>query len=402
MSRKVEKFGTEEKLVTAITLLIAIALIVVDHYTTDPDRKKYLIESSVFVAIVGAATTYIRHSQKAFVKKIKELNDTSKNLVLEKTRDAIEKSEKKFTKLLDSASISFQTKITSYEKEYVEAIQTMIQNFAYSNRVENIYAIDYSDPLDWWNESMTAYLAILTKWKSEDNKNRNVHRIFILNKLDFQSDLTKRTLFFHSLLGLKTYLISFEYFESLFNDYFSTINSNLQENHKIIPRELVVWRESSTKVNGYEKVYGYQSYWTLDEGRNDMNMHKKEENLHVKDISGKRISKPSILFDFLDEDKFKTIDKRENTSHFKKIIENYCNFVDSITKEDSHNLLCFKKSCLIDQEVEGKTIKRINEEKLHEIDNQEKPFGILIDFPFPKMNYYEEILKHYKNQNYSK
>jgi len=380
-------------IVAIILLFIAVFLFVIQKSSANiKEPNLFYIQFLGAFSVIGSIILVVYQAQ----------NKKFENKIDSKVNDVVKSSELKFSKLVNSASISFQTKITSYEKEYVESIQAMVENFKHSNRVENIYAIDYSDPLDWWNDSMTAYLAILTSWKNQDNKNREIHRVFIFNKLDFQNDLTKRTIFFHALLGLKTYFYSYEYFTKLFKTFFTEHNKKRMHEglNELKPKEFVIWKGSKTEVNEFEEVYGYQSFWSLDEGRNDMVNVKKPETLKVTNLAGEEIDKKPLLFEFLDSEDLKNKSKRKKSDCLSKLPDMYYSFAVMLTNPNSDNLIEINKTSLDESIKDNKKVYKINDEKIAELNSKNIPFGVLLDFTTPRINCIESALEIYKNKTY--
>lgn len=295
------------------------------------------------------------------------------------------------------ATIIYKTNISSYDQIHINLLQQMIKQLKIvSNHNPHIYAIDYSTPLEWWNESMTAYLAICSKWQNKINAQspisnisyRLLSRIFIYDELDLSNPLTIRTIFLHTQLGFNTYVFSYKSFIKLFNDY---VKINSFKNLK--PKELLLFENSNPSIKiklvdgtSYESVLGYQSYWKIDGRREDMNEIKRKLELSkdnnngkvkVNNIQGNPVD-TDLLFEILDYQSLK------NTVH-EKTPDNYLNFI---------KLILLHPNNLIEVSQTG------NIDDIYRRAKTDKYFGLYFNMEEPKNDVIESLLKKYLEIQY--
>lgn len=190
---------------------------------------------------------------------------------------------------LDKAEIVFKTDIKPFTNEHIKAIQEIFESLAIKKYFKDIFILDDTSPSIWWSESMLGYLAVQGAWSNHCSMdhvhNGKVHRIFIFSQGELESTMGKKIIQYHSLLGLETYVVLEEVFNSIWEEYIfghELYNQKLEYSpgnmlyrHK---KEFVVWElkdEHDPLIAYYAEVSkpeevsnkdicGYQSFWPID------------------------------------------------------------------------------------------------------------------------------------------
>jgi len=319
---------------------------------------------AIFITIIFAMYAVIKSNNSNFRLEIEKINCNSENRI---------------KNLLHGARIVYETQIDGYNKDHVNAVTKCITQL---EGATHIYAIDNSNPIHWWNNSMTAYLAILAKWKSE-GKSREVSRIFIFNDEDFHNILTAKTIQFHILLGFNTFVYSYESFVEIFNKFKKTLSSKCI----IEPKELLIWDGEISKYPNLtlsepsktlKNILLYQSFWNIDKYRESMK-RVRDNNGIIKNYYGKKLEgseRPKIFFEFLSEN----IKKRKDNSTgvcYKDLPEQYKALIKYLTLEDN-----------------AKPVKDMGDVT----DVTLKYFGIKIFNDLPMIETVQDILTRYKRK----
>lgn len=204
--------------------------------------------------------------------------------------------------------IVFAANIEDYNDKHLNALKKILNELD-KKSVDKIYAIDNSDPIQWWSETMTGYMALLSNWKAQ-KPGREVYRIFVLSKNNLLSYILPKTLTLHSLMGLRTYVFSEDEYNQLFNQFCDEMSKSNEE-ILIKKREILIWENSHQNgadciVNDsndrWENITCYLSFWDIgvsqSERKMGMNVESHEwDNYHGKKISTKEIK--DMWFDFI-------------------------------------------------------------------------------------------------------
>lgn len=246
---------------------------------------------------------------------LKEINTNYTNI-----KEELRTSREHFNHLVGNADIVLKIDIEPLNDNHIKALQKILTGLP--NDVNTIYAIDNSDPRQWWSESMLGYLAIQSSWVRRNNV-RKVKRFFVFkNIFDVNSKSTQKLIFLHILNGLDTYIILQNDYEKLFNN-FKPQDVNL--NYK----EFFIWNDITeqtnhsnakiTEINDLidKPILGYQSFWDIDSFYSDRgDVTAINQNGHeigkVKDLN--------LQFDFI-------------TNRFYNIAESYNNFAKHLCNE---------------------------------------------------------------------
>ncbi len=295
-------FHVFESFEIVVVFIILIKLVYNYSKTLSGDAtsliKNYLeTEIKSIDSFLKTETESVRHYLKSETELINSKVDTINAKVFDNT-DLIEK-------YLNRSKIVFETGINEYDNKHLLALQRVLN--ALNEEVTEIYAIDNSDPIQWWSDTMTGYLALLAKWKALDtpHKRRTVSRIFVFDNNELLSPIVAKTITLHSLMGFRTYIYSKKMFDNIFED--------LKKKHSFIigKKEVVIWNSSIENKINFElrekkwfNVNCYQSFWDMDSNKYERNQTKSDikwRNYYGQIISHKSLE---ILFEFVShEDK---------------------------------------------------------------------------------------------------
>ena len=248
----------------------------------------------------------------------------------------------KITELLNRQEIVVKIDIQEFDNDHIKVIQELFQQFEQNETINEIFVLDSSHPVQWWSESMLAYLAVQSTWlKNNSNK---IHRFFILNESELNTKEAKKIITFHVLMGFNTYLI----LKSSFNGILTQYNRDKSEQEKVKNKEYFIWNGVDNTVldtnnnplnscnlnsikkikNLNKKVVGYQSLWNIDTP-----YYKRKNGNEFTRMTGKviDISKWIIKFEFIMPD-------------YLKIRNNYLDF--------SNHLISLKKDCCVSSAID--------------------------------------------------
>lgn len=311
-----------------VLFFIVFIISAVENKSIETAWKAFLETYWLNILIISApikwAYNYLSDFRKSFDDKLD--NDI---ISINKKTDDISSIVDKY---LNKAKIVFESGINEFDDNHLLALQRILcdLNIKESNLIAkdnqatlNIYAIDNSDPRTWWSDTMTGYLALLSNWKSLDNKKnrRTVHRIFVCQKNELLSPVFVKTISLHSLMGFKTYVITHLMYKKLFDDICS---NNLQMTFK--EKEVLIWTKSvkngdkiietpldvSFKLDklGHSKVWDYvkcyQSFWEIGSDYNERNNFiNKTTSKVIHNFYGHEIcsSNIDIWFEFIAKEK---------------------------------------------------------------------------------------------------
>jgi hypothetical protein len=278
----------------------------------------------VLPLILKLLYNYLKDFRKSFDNKLD--NDI---ISINKKTDDISSMVDKY---LNKAKIVFESGINEFDDNHLLALHRILSdlNLKEENLTKkresaslNIYAIDNSDPRTWWSDTMTGYLALLSNWKSLDNKEnrRTVHRIFVCQKNELLSPVFIKTVSLHSLMGFKTYIITYQMFKKIFDEISS---KNPQMTFK--DKEVLIWTKSIKHENsikdepievcfkldklGHSKVWDYvkcyQSFWAIGSDYNERNeLINKTTSKNIENFYGDANSSTNIdiWFEFIAKEK---------------------------------------------------------------------------------------------------
>ncbi len=273
--------------------------------------------------------------------------------------DKVDYNAEKIDTYLSRSRIVFETGINDFDNDHLFALQRILN--ALPKEVNNICAIDNSDPISWWSDTMTGYLALLAKWKSQDSDNlgKSVSRIFVVEKNELMSPVFSKTITLHSLMGFKTIIFSKDIYERLFNEYKE--NFKYGETFCLDKKELFIWNDNegkSVSINAeikinrgsWRNINCYQSFWNIGEDKKnrakqmiDINHNWKNyynNNISTKDI----IDKGGIWFDFVS---YQNNHPARKINHWKNIPKQHLGFIEFL----HNNSRCF---------IDGNQVKNVD------------------------------------------
>jgi len=268
-------------------------------------------------------------------------------------RSLIDKSDeikKGVDKYLKSSKIVFESGIHEFDNEHLLALQRILNKL--NDNVTEIYAIDNSDPITWWSDTMTGYLAILAKWKALDThgKRRTVGRIFVYDNNELLSPILAKTITLHSLMGFRTYIFSKKMYDRIFEQ--------LHKKYGLIigKKEVIIWNSSiqnkidfELKEKNWNNVNCYQSFWNIDTERN----LRSSTNVIWKNYYGEDIRSNAIdvFFEFISHEnkpaRSNGIGKRK-MEYWEKVPHQHQLLIDELLK----NVFCCKNANEV-KEIEG-------------------------------------------------
>jgi len=245
-----------------------------EKYVTN-DKIKIFIDFSSIVSIIISFVLYFHKLMKLPKSEIEKVNTHNEGRISELLNQTEEKYKLLLAKSSDisenikqhlsEAKIVFETGIKDYNDIHLSVFKKILNEIEDYPNVNEIYFIDHSDPIQWWSETMTAYMSIIAKWRA-NGPNRKVFRFFIYSKNELLSPVTVKTLAFHSLLGFNTYIFREDHFEKIFNKLFNN------DSVRIKMKELFMWKDSynnsvnfKTRYNDWDNIVFYQSFWNINE-----------------------------------------------------------------------------------------------------------------------------------------
>lgn len=271
-------------------------------------------------------------------------NKKNVNTLIGKTRDI----SNNIDKYLTQSKIIFESGINDFNDEHLLALHRILSSLnekesSLENGTRlNIYAIDNSEPRTWWSDTMTGYLALLANWKSLDNQNtrRNVHRIFVCQKNELLSPVFAKTISLHSLMGFKTYVISYPMYKKILLS---------EKAPSYIEKEVLIWakRDSANLENAsfeidfsldennsskiWSSVKCYQSFWKINQDYNYRNaliekkIIEKIPNYYMDEKDSEKIR---IWFEFIAKEKDdKNAEKLKKWEELPKV---YLNIIEKL------------------------------------------------------------------------
>ena len=130
--------------------------------------------------------------------------------------------------------------------EHIRHFQQIIDKCKpYSNE---IVALDATNEIQWWNNSMIGYLALQSRLRLQ-----KVLRIFVWPRERIISEKGRKLIVFHHYLGFETYILTPESYETLLNEL-------LEEDKKgAVNGEFILFGGNMSKVEF--KYRGYKSFW---------------------------------------------------------------------------------------------------------------------------------------------
>lgn len=256
---------------------------------------------------------------------------------VESINQKVEKVSDKVDSHLKQAKIVFETGIKDYDDEHLIALKKLLNSLDNKN-VKKIYAIDNSDSIQWWSDTMTGYMALLANWKSK-MADREVHRIFIYSKNELLSPLVTKTLALHSLMGFKTYVYSEEKFTKKFEEFVNTLTKP-----KIKKKEILIWEDPINNLANcnieqgtqrWQDICFFQSFWDIDSLKEirSNNMKDKEyawKNYHDSTIKSQDIK---IWFEFIPKSSLKKL-----ADNWDETPVQYLGFINNLISEE--NIVC--------------------------------------------------------------
>lgn len=297
-----------------ILILSGIPFILVDQleiWELNPTEKLIFLWPSLLIPAIGIIQYFNRKNKN----KVDELIRHNKS----KMDELIEKIEEQIGDKFKNATIIYKTNIAAFNQAHIDLLRNITNQLAANTKPPKILAVDYLAPLEWWNESMTVYMAILSNYrynvhhKSEDTDNNFITRIFVYDDLDLCNPLSVKTLFIHLEYGFRTIVFSYSAYNKLFKCFKSKLSDG--ERNYFKPKDLLIWDEETIEVEiesegTYKKVRGYQSYWSIDKGRismtkikDDLDLKRRDniEKIEVEDMYGDEHER-SILFEMIDDE----------------------------------------------------------------------------------------------------
>lgn len=291
------------------------------RFTIDKYNFGTLIISFVLLAISIFLWMYAKNK-----KSIRELISNSNEV-----KDIIDQHLKK-------SKIVFESGIHEFDNTHLLALQRVLN--ALSNNVTEIIALDNTEPIQWWSDTMTGYLALLAKWKALDtqHRRRKVSRIFVFDVNELLSPIVAKTVTLHSLMGFSTYIYSKKMFDSIFDDFTKVGDVIINKKEFLIwdsPIENKISFELNEKT--WKNVNCYQSFWTIDSSKYDR--PPKEVNTGWKNYYGQDINSNTIeiLFEFIaieDENGDADADglKEKKIKYWKETPKQYLELIDKLLK----------------------------------------------------------------------
>lgn len=373
----------------------------------------------VLPLILKLLYNYLKDFRKSFDDKLD--NDI---VSINKKTDDISSMVDKY---LNKAKIVFESGINEFDDNHLLALHRILSDLNLKEETLskegkkvslNIYAIDNSDPRTWWSDTMTGYLALLSNWKSLDNKEnrRTVHRIFVCQKNELLSPVFVKTISLHSLMGFKTYVITHQMYRKLFDEICKT-NSNFVFKDK----EVLIWTQSQTEGGvitespieisfkldklGHSKVWDYvkcyQSFWEIGSDYNERNdLIKKTASKDKPNFYGHTIntSDIDIWFEFIAKEK--TDDKRipDKKLKWEELPKSYIILIHELIKKmecckDANEVKHINSELPFGIEIKTLSCSVCSKEKncVHSINNG-------TNFDFTSASDVRDILKEYYNK----
>ncbi len=177
------------------------------------------------------------------------------------------------------------------------------------NSQGDIYALDATEPWEWWSNSMLGYLAILSKWVSKYDK--KIHRYFLVSPDDLLAEPKVKLIQLHYLFGFDTYVLLKNVYEKFVKNSSKTL---IKEK-----REFLIWvKKENENDNNAEpipievcdimlgndrKIYGYESFWNVDDSEIDKrNIKVGKSQMPISELPNKfkLIIKPEDAIDYFD------------------------------------------------------------------------------------------------------
>lgn len=279
-------------------------------------------------------------------------------------RKLINELDAKVDNFLTKTKIVFESGINEYNDSHLMAVHNVLKSLEEKceNESVELYAIDNTDPRTWWSDTMTGYLALLAKWKSDDTteSRRSINRIFVCKKNELLSPVFAKTISLHSLMGFKTFIIDLDTYVNLFNEYAQ--ENNVDTSMLKFNKELLLWSKVNEtnkyspialdfKLDGrgdpkdWKNVKCYQSFWDIDSDyfwREKLLSGKEDillSNYYRHQINSKDIN---IWFEFISITDTSSA-STSKTDCWQKLPEHYFNFIKLITAKAIN---CHDKNCM--------------------------------------------------------
>ncbi len=133
--------------------------------------------------------------------------------------------------------------------EHIRHFQQIIDKCKpYSNE---IIALDATNEIQWWNNSMIGYLALQSKLRLQ-----RVLRVFVWPRERIISEKGRKLIVFHHFLGFDTYILTPESYDSLLNKF-----SNEENEAATFDSEFILFGGDMSNVK--LRYRGYKSFWQV-------------------------------------------------------------------------------------------------------------------------------------------
>ncbi|MBF0554252.1 MAG: hypothetical protein HQK96_06775 [Nitrospirae bacterium] len=338
-NEKKENSITLKVLDIMLTLILVMLSCYIGLIVKDSTRKDSVYSNWKYQEVMSKGLGGLDLVVGILIVIVKIQNNIQNNQIrdLKKLHGNIECNISEYTKIIDinmrnqlkdilgSSRIVFHVDIEPFDKVHINTIRAILGSMP--EGVTSIYAIDNSNPNQWWTNSMLGYLACQAKWSSKKTENR-VHRFFVLSKGEMSSPVGRKLIQLHHLIGFDTYIILDTHYDNILNLYNDTIDD------KVLNREIFIWNNSTdnTSFLNREKIYGYHSYWNIMTPYNERNIK------NAKDIYGYLVNLESepIKFELLKENIYK--------NNSINIAKNYSSFITCLMKNTK---TCRKKEDVV-------------------------------------------------------
>jgi hypothetical protein len=320
-----------------ISYLILLLSTYVDTNWNGGEFQKNLVKYQHSENVIYFGIFYL--TAQVFVYFLRKTEKKIKNIVID-TNKKVDDNTDLIEKHLRSSKIVFEASIAEYDHKHLLAMQRILNKL--SDEVDNVFAIDNSDPTLWWSDSMTGYLGLLAKWKSHDTekKRRNVSRIFVYSDNEILSPVLAKTLTLHSMIGFRTYIFSEKIFSKIFDEIKDKGSCVIEK------REILVWNNSKENKISFEldnihwlNVNSYQSFWLISSNKNERYKNQKNECFVWKNYYGEAITSQEInkhvWFEFIScENKMgegETVKRKKE--YWERIPDEYMDLIKELIKK---------------------------------------------------------------------
>lgn len=354
---------------TLATISAFILTITVAFYKLKEDHKLKLEtlikdnsekQEKLITAYKGELEGYLKSSDEKQTALRKEVVEQTNNI------------QNNVDKYLNKAKIIFESGINEFNDDHLLALHNVLKSLEEKTKAESVelFAIDNTDPRTWWSDTMTGYLALLAKWKSNDTTDyrRSINRIFVCKKNELLSPVFVKTISLHSLMGFKTYVIDLDSYNKIYDEYL--VENNVDSSQLKFNKELLLWAKMNSenkyepielsfqldklgKKKNWNHVKCYQSFWKVGEDYNRrIELENKSNNYKLENYYGvveKDSNKIDIWFEFIAKKDSGVTEKQEIIwnnlpAHYYALIQKIisktecCHDVNKVIKMSAYNL----------------------------------------------------------------